>query len=434
VTRTEKPRLVEHSDEPEDDHPCDLTGTDISVISIYYAPDRTGIAPYTTEFCQHLASRGARVRAVVGIPHYPQWTVNPAFRFTLLRRESSSGVEVTRVRHTVPRHQDALRRGTYELSFLLGSRLAVRRHRPNIVIGVTPNLAGAATAAALGARHHIPVGVIVQDLVGRSAGQAGVKGSMRLARTVAALEGHLLRRADCVAAISEAFVPVLHAMGVPAERIVRFPNHTHVKPSAAMATEARQALGWPVDRRLIVHTGNMGLKQDLDNVLDTARLAADRRSDLVFVLVGHGNMRCALERRAAGSSNVRFVDPVSPSLYPLTLAAADCLLVNERASVSDMSLPSKLTSYLASGRPIVAATEAAGATAGEIARSGAGIIVPPRQPQELLRAIERIVDNSELWLRLGQRGRQYAEQHLSRESAFRRIDRFIHLLQDRGHA
>ena len=66
--------------------------------------------------------------------------------------------------------------------------------------------------------------------------------------------------------------------------------------------------------------------------------------------------------------------------FPDVLAAADVLLLSERASVVDMSLPSKLTSYAVAGRPIVAAVPAGGTTAAELDRSGAALRVEPGDP------------------------------------------------------
>ena len=62
------------------------------------------------------------------------------------------------------------------------------------------------------------------------------------------------------------------------------------------------------------------------------------------------------------------------------MQASDVLLVNQRASVTNMSLPSKLTSYFASGRPVIAAVSADSETAWEIEASGAGLVVPPADP------------------------------------------------------
>ena len=104
-------------------------------------------------------------------------------------------------------------------------------------------------------------------------------------------------------------------------------------------------------RKVVLHAGNMGLKQGLERVVQAAALAADTHPEMLFVLMGDGSQRAALAELATGLPNLTFMDPVSQGDFMDTLAAADILLVCESPTVLDMSLPSKLTSYMAAGRP-----------------------------------------------------------------------------------
>jgi colanic acid biosynthesis glycosyl transferase WcaI len=394
-----------------------LSGLSVTVVGIYYAPDTTGIAPYTTDMCRTLAAAGADVHAVVGVPHYPQWKVAPGYKWRPLTRSTEDGVRVSRVRHFVPHRHDVLRRVLYEATFLAGTA-AVRAGRPDVVLGVTPTLAGAATARLLASRHRAPLGLIVQDLVGAAATQSGIRGGGLLAGKVVAAEAAVLRSADRVGIISTAFAAPLTAMGVPAERIQPMPNYARLQHTDLCAADARQQLGWPMDHKIVLHTGNMGLKQGLSNVVDAARLAADHgRDDLLFILLGDGSDRLAVQRAAAGLTNVVFLDPLPDERYPLALAAADVLLLNERASVVDMCLPSKLTSYLASGRPVVAATGAGGGAAQLVLDAGAGVVVPPERPEKMLSNILWLLDDPSRAAALGDSGRRYAHERLSKENA-----------------
>jgi len=89
----------------------------------------------------------------------------------------------------------------------------------------------------------------------------------------------------------------------------------------------------------------LGLTQGLENLLNAACLAVESVSCLRIVLVGDGNQRATLQADAAGLTNVvTFLPPQADDTFPEVLAAPDTLLVNQRASVTDMSLPEKLTS------------------------------------------------------------------------------------------
>ncbi len=75
-------------------------------------------------------------------------------------------------------------------------------------------------------------------------------------------------------------------------------------------------------------------------------------------------------------------------IHASLLSASDVLLLSERATQIGMSLPSKLTSYFAAGRPILAAVPHLKADRlGRSKRSGAGLVVPTGEPERLLEAL-----------------------------------------------
>jgi len=114
---------------------------------------------------------------------------------------------------------------------------------------------------------------------------------------------------------------------------------------------------------------------------------------------------------------VTLMSPVDELDYPATLAKADVLLVHQRSTVLDMSLPSKLTSYFAAARPVLAVTASDSVTAAEVARSGAGITVPPGDPLAFLAATKRLQEDSALAASLSTAGRGYARANLTPSAA-----------------
>jgi glycosyltransferase involved in cell wall biosynthesis len=268
-----------------------------------------------------------------------------------------------------------------EATFLLRAAWATWRDQSDVIVAVTPSLSG--VGAALISRRGRPVGVIVQDLVGNAAGQSGTTGG-RVSRLISSLEYSMLAKADLVGVIADRFGALLQREGIPASRIANVANFTHILPASVSREEARSALGWPLDRFLVVHTGNMGMKQGLEVVVEAARLADRQDSDVQFVLVGDGNQREQLVADAKGVRSISFVAPLPEETYPLALAAADVLLVNERFGVLEMSLPSKLTSYAAADRPILAAVQSGGITHEFIVRTGIAMTIEPGDAQDLL--------------------------------------------------
>lgn len=412
-----------------------MSGHDVSLLSLHYPPDSTGVAPYSGALAAGLAARGHRVAAYVAHPFYPEWRIRAGYG-QWRRTENVDGVVVRRFLHYVPRPPRGVRRLLSEISF--GLRLAFGGSAAHsVVVAVSPALfATALVALRIGLRRSRPTFIVwVQDLyaLGMTETKEGGGLSAKIAEFV---ERVTLRRADRVVVIHPRFARYLvEELGIDPERVAVIRNWTHLAPSAPMSrSKARAVLGWRDDVRLVVHTGNMGAKQGLDNVVAAARLADQRRLPVEFVLVGDGGERERLEELARGVERIRFVDPLDDTRYRCALAAADCLLVNELPGVAAMAVPSKLTSYFDAGRPIVAATDLGGITAEEVSRSGAGIAVPAGDPEALLATALRLSNDHDGALAHGAAGQRYRQEVLTEEAAITAFDQVIRDAVVRGSA
>lgn len=395
------------------------------MFGVNYAPEQTGIAPYTTELAEHLADRGWRVTVVTGMPHYPQWRVAEEYRGAWRRDEVLGDVHVRRVRHHVPAEQSAPGRAVYEATFLAQALGLSCRPRPTCVLGVVPSLSGGLAAAAAARRWRAPFGLLFQDLVGLAAAQSGMPGGGLAAKPARFLESWVARRADGIAVVAESFRCHLEELGAEPARIRSLPNWAHVAPPSGGAAEVRRSLGWLPGEQVVLHAGNMGFKQGLENVVDAARLAASEKPGIRFVLMGDGNDRRNLEEAARGLANIDFLDPRPEDDFMEVLAAADVLLLNERASVMDMSLPSKITSYFLAGRPVLAAVPPAGSTAKELDRSGGAYLVPAGDPPALLDGLRHLAAERAVRRGLVQNATRFALSDLDRGRSLDTAERFV---------
>lgn len=401
---------------------------DVLVLGMHYPPEHTGNAPYTAGMVAALREAGHRVRVVTGYPHYPQWAVHDGYT-GLRRREDDKGVPVTRVRHPVPHVPSALRRIAMDATFTLHAAAIGRQghRRPDVVIAVSPVLLTVLAGLRWRRRGRTALGVVTQDLYSRALTETGIAPA-GAGRAAAKLEGWLLGQADGVAVVHEQFGDGVAALGVDRDRVTVIRNWSHVAPSAGDRAATRRELGWRDDEVIVLHAGNMGLKQGLENVVDTARLADERGSNARFVLLGDGNQRAALARRGAGVGRLQMLDPLPAERFPDTLAAADVLLVNEATTVAEMSVPSKLTSYFTAGRPVVAASWERSAASAEIRRSGGGLRVDPGRPEDLLDAVRGIAADPARAAALASAGRAYAQEHLGAAAAYRDYQRWVERL------
>jgi glycosyltransferase involved in cell wall biosynthesis len=381
------------------------------VLGLNYAPEHTGIGPYTTGMARGL-SRDHDVQVVTAHPHYPAWQIPDGYG-AWRQDESDAGIAVRRLRHYVPANPTGPTRVLSEVTFA-ARVLAAGVRRPDIIITVTPALLPVFSARALAKRWGVPLGVVVQDLYSRALVEVGLLGH-HSGGPAMRMESFALRGAAGLVAIHERFAQtIVDKLGVDRERITVIPNWTHVPPPAGHREETRRRFGWGAET-VVLHAGNMGAKQGLEHLVDAAALG-DRSGDrLRIVLMGNGNQRSDLERRVRASSNIEIIDSVPDSEFTDVLAAADVLLLHERPGVVEMCVPSKLTSYFAAGRPVLAATSAQSAGAHEIEASGAGTVIEPGNPAAFLQALRSLI--GEASLDMGRRGQAYARERLQEDTA-----------------
>lgn len=383
----------------------------VAIYGVNYAPEPTGIGPYTAELAEYLVGLGAVVRVITTFAHYPHWQVSAGDR-GVRRRETIHGVSVTRLWSRMPKPMTGVQRLLFEMSY---SFLALF-HGPGkseVVVGVIPGLGSGLAAVLHGRIRRRRVVVVIQDLAGRGLKQSGMSSARALGQLAARAEAFAVRHAHQVIAISEAFVEPLVREGVRRERIVVLPNWGRVpKLSPSVPVRCGPAM--------LVHAGSMGHKQGLDQLVEAARTANARGFDYRFVLVGDGSERGRLEALANGLPNIEFRDPVAEEEFPALLASAHVLLLCQAASNIDMSFPSKLTAYLASGRPVVAAVPPGGSVDAFLRRTNVGLVVKSDDATSLVNAIESLLEDEFMQASLVRAGEKLVADEWDRDTMLAR--------------
>ena len=103
---------------------------------------------------------------------------------------------------------------------------------------------------------------------------------------------------------------------------------------------------------VVLYAGAHGMSNDLNVVLDAAKLLVDE-TKMQIVLLGDGKEKPVLQARAAqmGLSNVSFIPSVPKSGMPNALAAADtCIAILKPLEEYKTTYPNKVFDYMAAGR------------------------------------------------------------------------------------
>jgi colanic acid biosynthesis glycosyl transferase WcaI len=208
--------------------------------------------------------------------------------------------------------------------------------------------------------------------------------------------------------------------------IPNFVDTDLVRPGDRM-TRYRDELGIGGEP-VVLYAGNVGFSQSLDLVLEAAR----RCPAITFVVNGDGAARASLEARARadGLGNVRFAGYQAVERLPEVLASGDVHVVPLRAGLGDVSVPSKTYSSLAAARPVVAAIDPGTEIPRLLAAAGAGISVPPDDPEAFVGAIRSLTDDPAAASALGAAGRAWVVAEASPAAIGAAYDRLLRSVAD----
>lgn len=288
--------------------------------------------------------------------------------------------------------------------------------KPDLIIGSTVHPFAGLAGALLARRHGVPFVFEVRDLWPRTLIDLGrLRENSPVAVAMRCLERCLYRRAARVVTLLPRAVDYIERMGGIPGRVIWIPNGVEVDDFGPPAPLPSRTGSTPVLMYLGAHGQANGLEVLLEAI---ARIRAGGSAQVMLRLLGSGPAKQSLmalaERLSLDSSWVSFEEPVPKARIPDVAAQADAFVICVR------DLPAlyrygismnKLYDYLAAGRPIVIASAAVN---NPVAEAGAGITVPPEDPEALAQAIVKLFGLTiEARQEMGRRARAYVEEHNS---------------------
>lgn len=383
----------------------------VLILSINYWPEVTGIGAFTTYRAEYLAAAGHDVEVCTTFPYYPEWKVPANYKGRIASNEEHNGVRIFRSIAYVPNPVTALRRIIHESTFVVSSLIrACFRKRPDVLLVVSPPLGLALSAIFLCRVWRRPYVFDVEDLQPDSAADLRML-PFSAVRFLYGVEKAAYRNAAMVTTLTASMRERIIEKGIPEQKVDLIePRMDDSLADLAIAEGARFRERYQIgDAFLITYSGNMGVKQGLDVVLDAAVLS---RSDvsMLFLLVGSGADCERLRRRAAELQlpNVRFLPLLDEVDFRGLIAASDICLVTQQKAISEVAFPSKIVTYLAAARPIIASVNPESEVADIVRDSGAGKTVGAGDPEALLAAICELREQD--LQQLGRNGRSYASR------------------------
>jgi glycosyltransferase involved in cell wall biosynthesis len=393
----------------------------VLLVTQYFWPENFRI----NDLVLGLTSLGYEVEVLTGKPNYPngkffnnysffgqtqeQWNNCRVYRSPVIPRGRGGGVRLmlNYVSHAFFSSIQALTlKKRYDLIFV---------YEPSpITIGIP--------ALILKYRMKIPVYFWVQDLWPQSVKAAGGVNNQLILNGLEWLTRWIYSHCDKILIQSKAFREVITKQVEDNSKIIYYPNtvESFFKPSTRKPEYEKY---FPKGFNL-VFAGNIGESQDFETILEAAKIVNKKTQKVNWIIIGDGRKVPDVEKKIYDlelQNNVILLGSFPVETMPEFFAWADCLLVSLKdRDIFNLTIPSKIQSYLACGRPILASINGEGKSV--IEESNSGVVAPAETPFQLAEAAINMSNSSELQLKeMGINARRYFDENFERSILLNRL-------------
>ena len=354
-----------------------------------------GFDTHTTS--EHLLSAVIEQLALAGHRVHVIQLCQNGERPVLPQRLAELGVTTDSIANPAPRKTNFVARYLGALRYYCNCRRAVKAHRDaEAVFLQSTNVVGYAVWLA---RRLVPYAAItlnVQDVVPYNAAFSGmIKKNSLVFKVLAAVQRYGYRHADHVITISEDMKDTLVRDGVDADKIEVIYNWSYQDEPYDSLDLAPVAHMFRDDCFRVVYAGNIGVMQNVEIMVETARLMMDNQN-IRFYIIGDGVRKRQLEAKAEdyGLTNLFFYPMQPPELAPLIYSAADVNVIPLAKDIFRTALPSKTATCLACGKPIIFAIGKDSKFGQRLLKETGCLLTEPDCPEELADGIRRIQNGS----------------------------------------
>jgi glycosyltransferase involved in cell wall biosynthesis len=237
------------------------------------------------------------------------------------------------------------------------------------------------------------------------------------------LERTLLQQSDEVIAITQDFMAFTDRWKVPRSRVHVIENWSPLDEFPLLPRDNAWSTSHGLNDQLcVMYAGQLGMKHNPDLLKVLAqRLRNQVNTQLVILAEGpavNAFREYVVQERL---ENVKLLPFQAYSDLPAALASADVLIAVLDNDGASYCVPSKVLTYLCSGKPIVLSVAAKNLVAQIVEGNGAGLVVEPDNSDGFAAAITGLLNDKSRRGELSRNARAYAETHFDIEQL---TDRF----------
>ena len=401
----------------------------IALVTQYFWPESFTI----NEIVKVLVEQGHTVEVFTGKPNYPDGEIFPGYSAEGCTQETfAEKVAIYRVPLSPRGKSGAINLIKNYLSFVINGvrffpKMAKEKDFDVIFVFTLSPITSVIPGIWLKWRLRKHLAIWVLDLWPESLSATGYVKNRFALKIVEQMVKAIYACTDTILVQSNAFI---EAVGKYANRkkIFYYPN-SYLEPNLEAQDASSELCEVLENNFCVVFAGNLGKAQSLPTLVDAAEQLKDL-DDFKLVLIGSGSMSGWLEeqKKQRNLDNLILAGRFPPEHMPIYFARAKCLLVSlGKDDILAKTVPAKVQSYLAAGKPLLASIDGEGAQVVE--SSGAGFSSRAEDTQGLVNNIRRMHQlTDEQREAMGQSGREYFLEHYEMHKQVRNL---VEILESR---
>ena len=400
----------------------------VLIVSQFFWPENFKI----NDVAKGLKERGHEVSVLTGIPNYPKGKFYKGYSFFKMKKEDYEGITIYRS-SVIPRGSGSsikLFLNYFSLALFASIRiLFVREKFDRILVFEASPITIGIPAIVAKCKFKAPIYFWVQDLWPESITAAGGVSNKSIISLVDKLTRFIYRNSKMILVQSKAFIPYIQNQGVNSEKIVYLPNSTESFYKKVKDNNKFIDL-IPKDGPVLMFAGNIGEAQGFDTIIKAAKYLDENDVKVNWVILGDGRQKKSIINRIETlgiQDRFFFLGSYPGKDMPYFFIHADALLVTLKKNIIfSYTIPSKIQSYLACSKPIIASLDGEGGRV--ILEAECGLVSPSEDFMSFSKSIINFLklshDKREV---MGQNARLYFETEFDRE---KQLDNIINIFNN----
>jgi colanic acid biosynthesis glycosyl transferase WcaI len=397
----------------------------ILVISQYFWPENFRV----NDLCLELQNRGHNVSVLTGKPNYPRGKFMTGYSFFNKRKESYNGIKVFRT-PLIPRGKGGginLVLNYVSFAFFACLRIFFIREKFDriIVYQLSPATVGFPGILAKW-KFNAKLYFYIQDLWPESLVDAGGVNSKIISNKINSMMNLFYLKSSQIWVQSTGFIQYLHIKGIEKSKIKFLPNTVESFYKPEVAKEKYKAY-FPSGFN-IVFAGNLGVAQDFDSIILASEILNRNNISINWIILGEGRDKSRIIEKIHKRNLVKqfhFLGSFPSSEMPFFFACADALFVSLKSTdIFSLTIPSKLQSYMACGKPIIGNID--GIAASIIQESNSGLCSSSGDYINLAKNVELLL-NKNLAERnqYGINAHNYFQNNYERNIVYNKLEEYL---------